>query len=605
MTTMKQEYDVVIMGGGPGGSTLGALLRKKSDLRVALFEEAIFPREHIGESMAHPVTSALEQSGALGKVLAADCWIKKYGGIYAWNPNGPSVTYFDHHRVTEDGIARWTIHTDRAQFDHILLNHAADMGVDVFQGTPVKQFKTAANGCVLTLADGTEVRAKIFVDASGRHDSIATGKKRKWLSDYRNIAIWNHYTNCKFVQHLEGDWNIFREENVSPIGCFAYEDGWVWYIPIRKLVKGRVRTLHSVGLVTDPSILKERDFTNPDVFEKRLKEAVPLLKDLIQDAERVDDQMLTVTNYSMLNENFCNYDERWILLGDSAFFVDPLFSSGVAFATGQAVGVSLIIKSTLDSDLTERDKRDLWRDYDARWHITAETFGLAIDQWYHDIANFYPKSVYWNSRGRTRADLNIREASFHAMVDTGITPDLIRILTQGSLDTKALDKDGPFLQTQGVVLAQEPNDTDLIAIAPDVAIRESLSVDVPGFKAAIVPTALPQPVNTALRDYWVNPIANGDKIQAPLDKPLRCHRIYFESQGDEGTQVPIVNERDGGLHLWNILQEGPIAYGKLKPRLRVSQQIVLGKLLHAKLLAVHRVETTQEIEPAPTATVGS
>lgn len=583
---MRQEYDVVIMGGGPAGSTLGALLRRKSSLSVALFDSAVFPREHIGESFAHPVIPALEESGALAKVLAADCWIKKYGGIFNWDENRPSVTYFDHPNFLADGIHRWAIHTDRAEFDHILLQHAADCGVEVFEGTPLTRFRTEGGGAVLTLQDGREVRARLFVDASGRQDSLATNKKRTWLSGYRNIAIWNHYYHCQPAHELAGDWNIFRENHVSPIACFAFEDGWVWYIPIRKQIDGQRQYVHSVGLVTDPSILKQpgKDYTDPDFFLARLKQ-VPMLRDLIQDAVRTDEKMLTITNYSMINERFCNYDEKWILLGDASYFVDPLFSSGVAFATNQAMAVALLIRSTLEGSLTERDARDMWRDYDAEWHVMAETFALSIDQWYHAIAKNHPDSVYWNSRGRNRVDLGIRESTFQALVDTAITPDLLQILTKGSLDAKDLHQDGPFLAAQGIVADRQPADSELLALAPGVAVRESLSVDVPGFKAAIPPMEIPEQLKTAIGEYWLNPIANGHKVPSPLDAPLRCHRIFFAGQPD-GEQLRIVDERDGGLALIALLTKAPVTYGELKRVLSPPQIMLLRKLMLANMVVV-------------------
>jgi 2-polyprenyl-6-methoxyphenol hydroxylase-like FAD-dependent oxidoreductase len=97
--------------------------------------------------------------------------------------------------------------------------------VDVFEETPVSDFDSDKHGCTVTLKDGTMVRSRYFVDASGRRNSIATKQKREWLSGYRNIAIWQHFTGGKSVQSLPGDWNIFREENLSPIGCFAFRDG--------------------------------------------------------------------------------------------------------------------------------------------------------------------------------------------------------------------------------------------------------------------------------------------------------------------------------------------------------------------------------------------
>ena len=128
----EKVYDVAIVGGGPAGATLGARLARETNLSVVIFEAEFFPRDHIGETFVHTIVPSLQESGALPKVMASECYVKKGGGFYSWDPKRPWSTFFEHALHERDGYFRWAIHCNRPEFDHILLNHAKDSGAEVY-----------------------------------------------------------------------------------------------------------------------------------------------------------------------------------------------------------------------------------------------------------------------------------------------------------------------------------------------------------------------------------------------------------------------------------------------------------------------------------------
>jgi len=531
--SVSERYDVVVMGGGPGGATLATLLAQRTDLSVAVFERERFPREHIGESFSYRVIPVLESSGVLGKVLASDCWVKKYGGYYAWDIENPAATLFEHHNWERDGAYRWAIHCNRAEFDQILLEHAGEAGASVFQGLAVEGVTRTEQGHEVTLGDGRRVSCRVFVEASGRQTSVISGRRKDYLSDYKNIALWLHVVGGAPPEQASGDWNLFRRLDKSAIGSFACDDGWYWYIPVPKLIDGARVATHSLGFVTDPSLVKgERSaHLSVDAFMERAR-AVPLLGELLADASPVRNAILSATNYSMLSERFCDYDERWVLVGDSACFVDPLFSSGVAFALHHAASASLMIQEALENG-GESSARDLWRDYDTGWKRLARSFALVIDQWYHAIADRHSDSRFWQRVARDGSP-ELRAATFQAVVDTSVSPDLVRVLTRGEKDDIA------EVLSQGPIADARRRTADAVAglgprvkMAAGTRLRRGAALGIGQSRGSYPPGVVPEPGSIVAR-YWDDPIAVGPELPAMYSEPQSC---WYLTDGE--TQVAV------------------------------------------------------------------
>ena len=577
----EKVYDVAIMGGGPAGSTLAARLARETDLSVAIFEAEFFPRDHIGETFVHTIVPSLQESDALAKVMASDCYVKKGGGFYSWDPARPWATYFEHGLHERDGYIRWAIHCNRPEFDHILLNHARDSGAEVYEGIPVNAVSREDGITTLDLGVNGQARARIFVNSSGRTSSTTITGERQFLSSYRNIAIWNHVVGGRRAQTLPGDWNIFREKNLSPVGSLAFEDGWFWYIPVPKMIQGERVLTHSLGVVTDPSALADpkKRFTDPKIFMETARR-VPILGELIKDAQLVSDKFLTAPNYSRISGRMCDWDKREIRIGDAAYFVDPLFSSGVHFALQHAGMAVVMIKAAFDDGLTDTMKRELWEDYQETLGSVARGFALGIDQWYTEIARDNPNSVYWKHRGG-EATFATRADTFQALVNGQIHGDLIQVITKGTNSVNSLGKEGALRRSHDEIKEREPRGDTRVRLKANVDVKPSMTLEGPPMTpdGKVIPF-LHGP-------YWDDPDKHAHEVLQLFPGPRPCHRLYF-TDGASEIKVKFIDAEHKGLDLVQQLRSGEHTYAQLKEQLSGPQQ-------HLLLLAV----LSDMVEPVP------
>ena len=182
--------------------------------------------------------------------MDSDCYVKKGGGFYSWDPSGPWSTFLEHGLHERDGYFRWAIHCNRPEFDHILFNHARDSGAEVYEGMPVHA--VSREDGITRLISASMARPKP-ASSSTVPAGPAIPRSPASARSCPTIGISRSGTPCrrKAATSLPGDWNIFREKDLSPVGSLAFEDGWFWYIPVPKLIQGKRVVTHSLGVVGD------------------------------------------------------------------------------------------------------------------------------------------------------------------------------------------------------------------------------------------------------------------------------------------------------------------------------------------------------------------
>lgn len=330
MNTNSAQYDAVIVGGGPAGSTAGTFLKKYNpSLNVLILEKERFPRDHVGESQLPPISIILDEMGCWDKVEAANFPIK-IGASYRWG-RSPELWHFDFYPTKDfvdeprpakfEGQRKATaFQVDRAIYDEILLNHAQEMGCEVRQETLVR--KVHRDGDAVTgieLEDGSVVQARYYLDASG-HAGImrkALGVRADSPTTLQNIAIWDYWQNA--------DWAYEIGTGGTRVQVMSLGYGWIWFIPL-----GPTRT--SVGLIVPASYYKECGLSKEELYAKALKED-PLISKLMTKA--VSENNLQATkDWSFLADR--HVGPNWFLIGECAGFADPILAAGLTLAQSGA-----------------------------------------------------------------------------------------------------------------------------------------------------------------------------------------------------------------------------------------------------------------------------
>ncbi|SNX88251.1 flavin-dependent dehydrogenase [Streptomyces sp. TLI_55] len=335
---LSNDYDVIIIGGGPAGATSAGLIAKQGH-RVLVLDRERFPRYHVGESLIPGFMIPMAELG-LTERMEAKGFERKYGGTLVWGNNEVPWNF----SFTTGGKLPYSFHTRRADLDALILDRARELGATVVEEATVKA-PIEENGRVVGVKyalrgrDGIqEARASLVIDASGQ--ARVLGRKYSevnWNERLRNVAVWTYFDGC---HRLPGDeWSNILIEGTA--------DGWFWGIPIDKGV-------FSVGYVTQSEKATANGQPLEDLFEAQIQTTTKL-KELLRDARQAAGYR-SARDWSYTNERF--YGDGWVLVGDAAAFVDPLFSTGVALATMTAMALSRVVDKIIQHPEIEEKALD-------------------------------------------------------------------------------------------------------------------------------------------------------------------------------------------------------------------------------------------------------
>jgi flavin-dependent dehydrogenase len=362
---MSQDCDVLILGGGPGGSTLASSLALKNR-RTILLEREKFPRFHIGESLLPCSSEVFRKIGILDKLEQRYLW--KYGARFLCSTSRrvASYTFAEAFNTKADHAYQ----VPRGDFDHVLLEHAKQLGADVrerWEATEVIFEDDRAVGVRardLSKPDQiVELRAPVVADATGRDTLLASRLRRKAkIARLDKSAFFTHYRNT-FREDAE------REGNIQII---VWEHGWFWFIPFRGDVT-------SVGAVASADWIKEQRKTGAkepsDFFERAVAESSWATEFLVG-AERVR-QVGSLADFSYRIDQLTG--DGWLFVGDAAGFLDPLFSSGAHLAIKSAD----LAASAIDEALSRGDtSRAAFTEYEKAVRYAVDLFLGVVQAFY-------------------------------------------------------------------------------------------------------------------------------------------------------------------------------------------------------------------------------
>jgi flavin-dependent dehydrogenase len=356
MTSSDTEADVLIIGGGPAGSTAAALLAE-AGRKVVLLEKSRHPRFHIGESLLPASLPLLQRLGVAAQIEAIG--LPKHGAEF-FSPQHHRWQRFDFAECWDKSLCH-AYEVRRSSFDAILLRRAGSLGAQVVEGCRAREVEFMGDDGVAVSSqheDGSRQRwrARYLIDASGRDTMLGTrlGTKRR-NRRHNSSAMYAHFGNA---------WRSEDPYRAGDISIFWFEHGWFWFIP---LADG----MTSVGAVVWPHYMKSRVVPLQEFFLQTIALSPQLAARL--ETAALASEVEATGNYAYTCRR--GHGDRFLLIGDAYAFVDPVFSSGVMFAMHGGLAAAEAIDEALRQPAR---RRHAFRRFERRLRRGPEAFSWFI-----------------------------------------------------------------------------------------------------------------------------------------------------------------------------------------------------------------------------------
>lgn len=376
-----ESFDVIVIGGGPGGSTAASFVAMQGH-RVLLLDRDTFPRHQIGESLLPATVHGICAMLGLTEELAAANFPRKRGGTFRWG-SSPEPWTFTFAKNT-DAPGGFAYQVERERFDKMLLDNSRRKGVDVREGHLVNEIvfeHGRATAVRFTDPDGQEreARARFIVDAGGNRAQKYNGEvgERIYSKFFQNVALYGYFEHGKRLP----------APNQGNILSCAFKDGWFWYIPLSD-------TLTSVGAVVSREAAKQMQDGHEEAYASFIQ-SCPLISEYLANATRVEEGpyagLRLRKDYSYCHTRF--WSPGMVRIGDAACFIDPVFSSGVHLATYSALLAARSINTSLANSALE----------DACFSEFERRYRREYGNFYQFLVAFYDMhqdadSYFWTAR---------------------------------------------------------------------------------------------------------------------------------------------------------------------------------------------------------------